>query len=210
MPEQGVTRRRILKTAVVLGAAGALSSPGLASAEDGAEDDRDERQYRWNIHVARGCGDQSSAMANAKARDGSRITMTGSGTFRDSKKCNSAVTGGGSWTVTPGTSGAGGGSGTYRVTEFLDFQLAPGGLPSTAADCIGRPEDARAGLLHVRIRFSDGEGGVLAVCCRLPTTPAPLAARMNEGIVASKGPVEFWNTEDPNSTLFHVLRGDDN
>jgi hypothetical protein len=204
MAERRVTRRRILKTAAVMGVIGAVSSPGVALA-----DDDDGRRYRWDIHVALGCGDQTAAKANAKARDGSRISVSGSGTFRDTKKCNSSVTGGGTWSITPGASGAGGGSGTYRVTQFLDFELAPGGLPTTVTDCIGRPQDARAGLVHLKIRYSDGDEGVLVVSCRLPTTPATLAARIMEGIVASKGAVEFWNMEDPNTTIFHVLRDDD-
>jgi hypothetical protein len=202
MREHSITRRKILKTAAVLGAAVAVSSPGVASADDDGG-----RRYRWDIHVALGCGDQSNAKAHAKARDGSRVSMTGSGTFRDAKKANSAVTGGGTWTITPGTSGAGGGAGTYHVTDFFDFQLAAGGLPATVTDCIGRPQESRAGLVHLKIRYSDGDEGVLVVSCRLPGTPE--GARMMEGIVASKGPVEFWNMEDPNSTIFHVLRGND-
>lgn len=199
MAERRVTRRRILKTAAVMGVIGAVSSPGVAAADD----DGDGRRYRWNIHVALGCGDQSNANANAKTRDGSRITMTGSGTFRDSRRSNTKVSGGGTWRVT----GMGAGSGSYRVKEFLNFVLAPGGFPAGGPDCIGKSEDARAGLLHVKIRYSDGSEGVLAVSCRLPGTPD--GGQVMEGIVVSKGFVEYWNMEDPNFTVFHVLRDGD-
>jgi hypothetical protein len=124
-----------------------------------------------------------------------------------------AVTGGGTWTITPGTAPTPpAGSGTYSVIHFVSWTPAPGTLP--VADCIGAAADVVAGRLTLTIRFSDGSEGVLEIGCRLP---AGSPDEIMEGITVTKGFTTFWNHEEPiagvegNRTLFHLLRkhGDD-
>ena len=136
------------------------------------------------------------------------ITLTGSGTFRADPGQPQDVTGGGTWTTT----GFGAGSGTYKVTGFVSFVVAPGNLPSPpfTDGVTGVAADARAGLAVLRIAYSDGDEGVLVVSCDLPGTPASLP--IVEGITATKGFVNYWNRVAPqsvtpfgNRTAFHVL-----
>jgi hypothetical protein len=140
-----------------------------------------------------------------------RITLTGSGTFHDGPECSRKVTGGGTWTITPGTAPTPpAGSGTYRVVHFVSWTPAPGTLP--VADCIGEATDVVAGRLTLTIRFSDGSEGVLEIGCRLP---AGSPDEIMEGITVTKGFATFWNHEEPvagvegNRTLFHLLRKHD-
>lgn len=211
-------RRQVLKGAVGLGVAGALYGP-VAALADGGKGTR----YRWDIVnlgfsglpgtplCAKEGGQASSRARGAGDAPGSRITLTGSGTFRDGRECSKKVTGGGTWTIAqgtpPGTPPAGGG--TYKVVHFVSFELAPGTIP--VADCIGNAADARAGRLTVTIRFDDGSEGVLEIGCRIVGSPNEIM----EGITATKGYATFWNHEEPvalvdgNRTLFHVLRKDD-
>lgn len=196
-----VDRRRILKSAVGLGVLGAVGRiPVVRAGGSNAE-------YRWDIvNVFGGCI-EAGGHASSKSRDGARITVTGSGTFRDNPGNSQDVTGGGEWTITAGTATPAG-SGTYEVTRFISFDLPPGRLPPTDKDCIGDLEDARAGRLTVAIAYSDGSKGVLEVGCRLAGTPPSVM----EGITATKGFVTFWNHEEPtrgvegNRTIFHLLR----
>jgi hypothetical protein len=132
-------------------------------------------------------------MASAKAEDGSKITFTGSGTFRTNEE--NEVTGGGSW-QTFSSSGTSTGSGSYTVTRLVSFELAPGTFGG----------GTRAGLAILRIAYSDGSRGILVLSCNLagPGTPDVF-----EGITASKGYVDFWNRVEENFTLFHALNGED-
>src|SRR5713226_6701021 len=126
-------------------------------------------QFRWDlISVNFATGTVSAGgHDSAKANDGSRITLTGSGTFRSNSGNPQDVTGGGTWS----TSGpAGTGSGTYTVTGFVDFDVAPGVFPLTT-DNIGAKEDIRAGLVVLQIAYSDGSDGILVVSCHLLGTP---------------------------------------
>jgi len=201
---KNVTRREILKGAVGVGAIGALASPVAGFGG------RDNTLYRWDIinTLVTGPCIREGGESSSKALNGARITLTGSGTFRDNPGRPQNVTGGGTWTITAGTSPdppAGGGN--YEVTRFIGFDLPPGG-PNLAPNCIGDPEDTRPGRLTVAIAFDDGSEGVLEVSCRLAGTPGSVM----EGITATKGYVTFWNHEEPapgvegNRTLFHVLR----
>jgi hypothetical protein len=109
-------------------------------------------------------------------------------------------------------------NGRYRVTEFIRFTEAPGVANALAIDNIpgnaGDLSDHRAGLLFVKIAYSDGSKGVLTVSCALPGGPGPdrpaAPASMFEGITASKGFVDYWNRVAPvpgvdgNRTLFHI------
>jgi hypothetical protein len=133
------------------------------------------------------------------------ITLTGSGTFRSNPGHPQDVTGGGTWT----TVGAGAGSGTYKVTGFVSFVLAPGFLTITDG-VTGVAADARAGLAVLQIAYSDGDEGVLVVSCDLPGGSPPT---LFEGITASKGFVDYWNRVAPesstpfgNRTAFHEVR----
>jgi hypothetical protein len=177
-----------------------------------------EVKYRWDlIHITSFNptvvfpGGSASALAN----DGSKITLTGRGTF---EPCDPAeVTGRGRWT-TFDASGAQTGSGRYRVTELIRFTVAPGFNNGSTIDNIpgatGDLTDNRAGLMFVKIAYSDGSKGVLVVSCDLPGGPGPdrpgAPPTLFEGITASKGFVDYWNRVAPvpnvdgNRTLFHV------
>ena len=149
-----------------------------------------------------------TASACAASSCANMITLTGSGTFRSNSGRPQDVAGGGMWTTT----GFGAGSGTYKVTGFVSFVLAPGNLPSPpfTDGVTGVAADARAGLAVLRIAYSDGDNGVLVLSCDLPGTPSNLP--IFEGITASKGFIDYWNHQAPmsvapfgNSTAFLVV-----
>jgi len=135
--------------------------------------------------------------ASAFANDNSKITLTGTGTFRSNSGNSQNVTGGGTWETSTG-------SGTYEVTGFVSYVVAPGTFP-LAHDNIGNPADARAGLAVLKISYNDGSDGVLTVSCTIAGTPAAVF----EGITATKGYVDYLRPDVPgnnNRTLFHVLK----
>lgn len=151
-------------------------------------------------------------MASALANDGSMITVTGHGTFETEDP--EAVTGGGTW-ATFDTAGQTG-SGTYRVTQLVRFTVAPGTQTSTVIDNIGDITLSRAGLVFLRVLYSDGSRGILVVSCHLNGGPGPAAPEsVFEGITASKDFVDYWNRFAPapgvdgNRTNFHVIRNED-
>jgi len=153
---------------------------------------------RWDIVTVVGTEVNPRGQATATAQDGSKIIMTGSGTFRVDDLSNN-VTGGGTW-ETRNPSGVITGSGTYVVLRTLRFELAPGAFfPPPFVDNVGNSTDARAGLTFLRIMYSDGSAGVLVVSCHLVGTPDSVF----EGITASKGFVDFWRHET-GTTLYHV------
>ncbi len=151
------------------GSAALASVPALAMARPAQaenEGQAETNKFQWVIGAPNG--------APAKAQDGSMITFKGSGTFEVGDA--DEVTGGGTWSLSTGESGA------YRVTSLVKFDLAPGSAAPV------RP-DFRAGLAFLRIAYSDGSRGFLVVGCHLPGTPDSVA----EGIIASKGFVLYWN-----------------
>jgi hypothetical protein len=164
-----------------------------------------DRRFRWDIiSVDFATGTLSAGgMASADANDGSKITVTGSGRFRVGDE--DAVRGGGTW-ETFDKAGTSTGKGTYRVRELVRFDLAPGTAP-LPHDNIGALADERAGLLFLRISYSDGSGGVLVVSCHLVGTPTTVI----EGVTISKGFVGFLGELPPappgnaNRTSFHLL-----
>jgi len=187
-------------------------------------DDHKETKYRWDIVKITNFTPVTTfegGFASALANDGSRITVTGHGTFEPREP--DEVTGGGSWiTYAPdGTTVTG--NGTYRVQQLVRFDLAPGFQGAGTIDNIpgvkGDLTDIRAGLLFVRIAYSDGSKGVLVVSCHLNGGPdfvarPPAPASIFEGITASKGYTDYWNRVPPivtpvpvdgNRTLFHIL-----
>ncbi len=123
-----------------------------------------DTQFKWVI----------VSSASALAVDGSSITLTGTGTFAPDDP--DEVTGGGTWAVSTG------GSGTFQVTRLIRFDLAPGSVSNPSI---------HAGLAFLRVAYSDGSRGILAVSCHLPGTPANVA----EGATASKGFVDYFNLQ---------------
>ena len=158
------------------------------------------KHVRWDIISISGTGVISAGGSTfATSVDGSKITLTGTGTFvapPGSQESSDAVTGGGTWKIDKPSA-----SGTYEVTGLVRFDEAPGtlvGEPLT--DTIDDLEDTRAGLLILSILYSDGERGILVLSCTLDGTPAIVY----EGVTASKGFVNFFTpvlTEGQN--LFH-------
>jgi hypothetical protein len=149
----------------------------------------------------------AGGIASARANDNSKITLTGSGTFRALPGNPQDVTGGGNWTTYAPDGTTVTGSGTYQVTGFVSYVLAPGMAP-LPNDNIGPRENERGGLIIVQIAYSDGSVGTLTVSCHLVGTPDSVF----EGVTATKGFVDYWNREAPpappgdaNRTNFHVI-----
>jgi len=196
MKDLVLSRRQLLKGAGAAGVLGALGMPSIAFA--------DGTTVRWDIISVNFITGTLSAggMASADAVDGSKITLTGSGTFQLGE--DGGTNGGGSWT-TFSSRGASTGSGTYRTTALVSWTPAPG-TPPLPNDNIGVRAEESAGLAVLRIRYSDGSQGLLTVSCDLVGTPASVF----EGITATKGFVDYWNREKPmpgvdaNRTNFHV------
>jgi hypothetical protein len=141
---------------------------------------------RWDIvHLTFPSGTPTidpGGHASATAEDSSKITFTGSGTFQLGD--DGEATGGGTWSTSAPAA-----SGNYVVTGLIKFDVAPGSLPPVIVDHIG---NAHAGLVFLRIRYSDGSRGVLVVSCHLPIgTPDAVF----EGVTASKGYVDYWTHE---------------
>jgi hypothetical protein len=131
---------------------------------------------------------------SAMATDGSTMFIEGTGTFVVGEA--EQVTGGGTW-ATFDASGAVTGSGHFRVTELVKFNLAPGSAP-------GHPT-FNAGLAFLRITYDDGSKGVLVVSCSLnffgPTTPPSVP----EGFSASKEYVDYWKGFINGDTVFVAI-----
>jgi len=183
---------------------------GTGSSGSASTDDEEMRWDLVNINFSTGTV-SAGGVASARASDGSKITLTGSGEFDADSRAGKRASGGGTWT-TFSPAGTATGSGSYRVTRFVSFAPAPGTLP-VPNDTIGSPADARAGLLSVAVRYSTGEKGVLTISCHLVGSPDTLF----EGITTTKGTAAYWNPEPPpappangNRTLFHLVGdGDD-
>jgi hypothetical protein len=201
-----------------------LALPLIFALAGAGGDDHKGTTYRWDIVKITNFNPVTAfegGFASALANDGSRITVTGNGTFdlRESDE----VTGGGNWiTYAPdGTTVTG--NGTYRVQQLVRFDVAPGvqtaGLIDNIPGAKGDLTDQRAGLLFVRVAYSDGSKGVLVVSCHLNGGPDFVArpaapASIFEGITASKGYTDYWSRVPPivspapvdgNRTLFHIL-----
>src|SRR2546427_10813358 len=70
----------------------------------------------------------AGGVASARANDGSKITLTGSGTYRSNPGNPQDVTGGGTW-QTFEASGGSTGSGSYTVTGLGGMHIVPGSTP---------------------------------------------------------------------------------
>lgn len=209
MKDSKITRRQIIKAAAATAAIGALAAPGAALADE----EEPERRVRWDlINVATGCV-APGGVASARSNDGSRITVSGTGTFPDVRnKCRKDVTGGGSWTVVATDPRCFPGSGTFTVTELLSWTTA-GGTPPLPCDTIGERKDNTSGLARLRVRYSNGKSGSLTISCHFVGTPDCVF----EGITATMDYEDFWNREAPvgmpgspnfkegNRTTFHFV-----
>ena len=142
-------------------------------------------------------------VASALAPDGTKITLTGSGTFGGPPK---KVTGGGDWTNYDPT-GSQTGKGTYKVLSLVSFiQANLQSQTPTFTDKIGDTNKRANGAAVLRIQFSDGSQGVLTVGCHGPGAPPGIF----EGIAVSKGFKTYYGVQAPapgvdaNRTIFHV------
>jgi hypothetical protein len=187
-----------------------------------SDEDSGSTLMRWDIVAIdfKALTVSSGGHASARANEGSRITLTGSGTFlatEDGSRFTAiAKSGGGTWQSFD-MNGAPTGNGTYRVMKGpAVWRNAPGSPNTALADLIGEIDDQRGGLFVVEISFDDGSRGSLVVSCHLPGAGQPTTPdTVFEGITVTKGFVDYWNREAPvpgvdaDRTLFHVLRQSD-
>ena len=199
------TNRRWFRISLVL-----LVSPLIfALAGANGDGDRKETMYRWDIVNIPDSNPPTvfeGGFASALANDGSRITVTGNGTFEPREP--DEVTGGGAWTTYAPDGTTVTGNGTYRVQQLVRFDLAPGVLTGAVDNIPGAKgdlTDTRAGLMFVRIAYSDGSEGILVFSCGLDGSPASIF----EGVTLSKGYTDYWNSLQGNITLFHILSQDE-
>ena len=168
-----------------------------------------------SAHAAR-IGWEIFGSASDTARDGLKITVTGSGTFiapADGRGTSDeagrhfrhdAVTGGGTW-ETRNASGVTG-SGTYVVTGLVSWVSAG---PQACCPFLDTIDDGTRtnGTAVLTISFSDGAQGVLTVGCHGPAAPAGIF----EGIATTKGYTTYYSVQPPtggvdaNRTIFHIL-----
>jgi len=138
------------------------------------------------------------------------IRFTGGGTFVAPANGggSSTVNGGGTWqTSGPGLPEA---SGSYRVTELVNWQfanLASG--PPAFNDRIADVNKRANGNAILLIEYDDGTEGILGIGCHGPGAPNGIL----EGVIASKSHLTYWNgvlppgpAVDQNRTIFHILR----
>ena len=133
------------------------------------------------------------------------IKLTGSGTFVGpaSGGTSSGVTGGGTWETFSGATLTG--SGTYEVVELVSWTFSTF-QTGTFIDNIDHGTRAN-GVAVFRIRYSDGNDGILGVGCDGPNAPPGTL----EGVIASKGSVTYWDAQAPvggvdaNRTIFHIM-----
>ena len=165
---------------------------------------------RWDIVSVQGGNFLPGGVAAALAEDGSKIVLTGSGTFvapAGGDGTSSAATGGGTW-QTFSSSNVPTGNGTYDVTGLVRWEEGLG-RANPPTDFIDPSHPAGDGLAVLRIEYSDGTHGILVVSCIFARfTPASVF----EGVTASKGFVDYWHHVstvpgvDANRTLFHILK----
>jgi hypothetical protein len=93
----------------------------------------------------------------------------------------------------------------------IDYDDSSKGVPvvSCRLPGNGQGDAAPATIFEGITACSDGSRGVLSVSCGLNGTPA----NVFEGIIASKGFVEFWdqsvNDLIANGRIFHVVHGEE-
>ncbi|SRR6266581_3741034 len=137
---------------------------------------------------------QINSAASALANDGSKITLTGSGTFvapAGGGGTSSATTGGGTWAVFAAGATTASASGNYSVTGLVRWDEL--GIFPTLLNAVG-------GLATLRVEYSDGSHGVLIVSCHAPSGSDPA---IFEGITASKSAIDYWNRIAAGTLFFH-------
>lgn len=147
------------------------------------------------------------AFATTKNPSSLKIKLTGSGTFvaPASGGPSNAVTGGGTWETFSGCPSAciSTGSGTYWVTGLVSWEFDNLQLP-ILNDLIG--PNAANGTAVLRIRYSDGNEGILGIGCHGPGAHDGIV----EGVIATKNFVTYWDAAVPvggvneNRTIFHI------
>ncbi len=165
--------------------------------------------FHWDIVNVLPGSPPTGGVASALANDGSKITLTSTGTFFATPPGARFVAfvkgGGGTWqtfsrstSTTPGTLT---GSGTYRPLIGAAAAWKDLGPTSTSRPTL------HGGLLVVEIVYSDGDRGVLVVSCALP----PAGPGVFEGVTATKGEVDYWARQAPrpgvegNRTVFTAI-----
>jgi hypothetical protein len=181
--------------------------------DDQGDNDQGATRMRWDLVHFDGTHLSAGGTDSAKAADGSQISLTGAGTFlaNPGEGEAQAVSGGGTWQTFDST-GAANGNGDYRVTRLVAYDEVPGARPAVGTvDEIGDAEDSRAGLLVLRVLYSDGEEGVLTISCHGGGPPPAAPNSVFEGITTTKGFVGYVDRGKPapgvdaNRTAFHVL-----
>ena len=143
-------RLRLIGVAVALAVLVLLVVSPLASSASGGSRNT---KYQWDIinfdfatsTITAGGHASAFATGSGGSIHTGKITVTGHGTFRSNPGNPQDVTGGGTWQTFDGT-GSPSGSGTYRVTGFVDFHVAPGSLPDSVTDNSGIKADVRSGV----------------------------------------------------------------
>lgn len=151
---------------------------------------QEENAFQWVVA-------SNTPPQSAMASDGSKILIAGTGTFvvGEAKE----VTGGGTW-ATFNASGVATGSGNFRVTDLVKFNLAPGSAQ-------GHPA-FHAGLAFLRIVYDDRSKGILVVSCNLNFfSPGTTPPSVPEGFSASKEFVDYWNGFN-GDTIFIAIPGE--
>jgi hypothetical protein len=199
-------RFRFVLLAVVALVVGVLTTASFASPLRHHARARTGLTIRWDIISFNGNFANPinpGGSASAHAPDGTKITLTGSGTFGGLAK---KVTGGGNWT-TYDASGAQSGTGTYKVVSLVNFiEANPQSQTPVAIDKIGDVNKRANGTAVLRIAYSDGSQGVLSVGCHGPGAPPGIY----EGIATTKGYKTYYIVDAPaanvdaNRTIFHV------
>jgi hypothetical protein len=115
----------------------------------------------------------SSGRPFAKARDGSRIILSGQGAW---DPASARATGGGGYAIR-GPRGALKTRGVWRATRFVSFLQLAGwwGIPGfQELEWQGPPGSASfSGFLKVRVRLENRGAGVLTAWCLMPGVPMP-------------------------------------
>ena len=179
--------------------------------------------YRWDIAISRtpepgelggfGPGDillSAGGSLVATALDGATLTLTGTGLMQaqegprvEGLRVGQSASGGGTWVLRDSPTGAFAGAiignGTYAATQLVYFRTAPGVLASNVIDSIGAAADIRAGVMVLRILYSDGTPGTLTFFTRLGGTPPAVPQLLR----VTRGYVEFISSS---ATAIHLKR----
>ena len=202
-----MNRFRFALLAVAVLVVGLVATASFASPLRHAKQAVTGLTIRWDIISLPGGAPpgpiKAGGVASALAPDGTKITLTGSGTFGG---LATKVTGAGNWT-TYDPSGAQIGTGTYKVVSLVSFiQANFQSPPPVIVDNIDPNHKAANGTAVLRIAYSDGSQGVLTVGCHGPGAPPGIF----EGIAVTKGYKTYYNVQAPaggvdaNRTIFHV------